>query len=440
MRNLLDHYLLALRHEAHRSFPADRAEEIVTEIQTHLEDRVETNVRDGISRSMAEADALNDFGPVRKLLHGFLDAAYETPFARRARLISFWLIAILAICLACYRSINTSDPNTRWLFSSYVPTWVFNLITYGILFGIVVLLVGGFLGRRPQTKGYALVWCGAVFLIACQVGTNVANLRDAMPGARAEWGIPATIHRSQLSKEMQISQKHLELAEKEVRLLETGMQTFSQAKWDNAPAEMKAGNGYLVPTKKSPGLRRSAFEHSSGQVFVYLASPYPRYIYLEEQERVRRRHLEVMVNTLQAEQASLQARAVNSSDRTRSAKAKQQIQALEAQRVQLQAQLFTYAPGNYIRNQWMKFGPQWLTAKRKAVEREKWLLSAYASIEQSPSFNIGAVLNRVPLWFLPAIGWLALLLGTDFIAASTGRFFLRLRREWEWRITAARVR
>src|SRR5256885_74851 len=92
MRSPTDLYLLNLRHAAHRAFPPDRAEEIVAEVQNHLEDRVASDVIAGVPRPVAEVDSLDGFGEPRSLVRGLLHSSYETVLSFRAREAGFILI------------------------------------------------------------------------------------------------------------------------------------------------------------------------------------------------------------------------------------------------------------------------------------------------------------------------------------------------------------
>jgi len=173
MKNTITLYLESLELEMKRN--GSYHAEVLAEIEGHLHDSVEANLRRGLKQDEAEEDALKRFGSIRDVLSSFE--------RERMTIMQKVLVAIAA---------------AAGLFSLYVdtrPTWDdTGVLVFGILFVCGLLALIGY--HRPWLLALAVgIWIPLHGIIVAHSFGSIIALVIAFVGAYAGWGVRAGINR-----------------------------------------------------------------------------------------------------------------------------------------------------------------------------------------------------------------------------------------------------
>lgn len=149
-------FLSDLRHEAHQTLPADRAEQTVAEVESHLAENVNALVAQGEATETAEQHAVARFDTPRRFIRTIESSQHETRLSRRARNGSFMVTVLLTMALLTYFVYGGGA------FLAEV------LQTMGLV--ALIPFSGALLARQRQTRRYLL--CATVALALALVSAG----------------------------------------------------------------------------------------------------------------------------------------------------------------------------------------------------------------------------------------------------------------------------
>jgi hypothetical protein len=451
-------YLLVLRHEAHRNFPADRAEEIVAEVQGHLQERVEKEEIAGVPASIAEAEALASFGNPRQLVRYFLNVSYETLFSKRSRQIGIVLLVVFTGIVLGYRYYAARQGFTL---DTLTPTLTLLL---NILFGATI--IRAFLGRKPQPIHFG-IYAGVLALIGgLGYGFNtidLTNLHSEM--ATTLKNLPPhlrqvkEISRVQLPLLRELEQLRLEAAERDIALLTAGIRAFTPSpntQSSSIPSSLLVKGEYLVPASRTSNQWLKQLYQTRMERMVALERRWAM-----AQNPVDRKHLEGLLREAQLnhygglpsvksgtkiplEEANAFQEFIPRVGRVepvpdflrplQRGNSKVQIEYTpERQLIQDRNNAPYITVPDYATAQtlWQEFGKLRLEGRERYAERKRALLTLYDAAETGMPTIHWARFSEGALFF----GGIGLyLLVFDIVFATLGRFFWRVRREWFWRM------